>query len=77
MASGDVLFFYTDGLTDARSPQATYFEDGLADCLAQMAGHDAAEIVSDLRKVVLDFCGNVLLDDLTMLALRAGTPPTT
>jgi hypothetical protein len=24
---------------------------------------------------VLDFCGNVLLDDLTMLALRAGTAP--
>jgi serine phosphatase RsbU (regulator of sigma subunit)/PAS domain-containing protein len=75
MATGDVLFFYTDGLTGARSPQSTYFEDGLADCLAQMAGHDAAEIVSDLRKVVLDFCGNVLLDDLTMIALRAGTPP--
>ncbi len=75
LATGDVLFFYTDGLTDARSQQAAYFEDSLTDCLAQMAGHRAAEIVSDLRKAVLDFCGNVLLDDLTMLALRAGTPP--
>jgi serine phosphatase RsbU (regulator of sigma subunit)/PAS domain-containing protein len=75
LTTGDVLFFYTDGLADARSPQAAYFEDSLADCLAQMAGRDPAEIVSDLRKVVLDFCGNVLLDDLTMLALRAGTAP--
>ena len=31
LTDGDVLFFYTDGLADARSPQATYFEDGLAD----------------------------------------------
>jgi sigma-B regulation protein RsbU (phosphoserine phosphatase) len=75
LASGDVLFFYTDGLTDARSQQAAYFEDSLSDCLAQMAGRRAAEIVSDLRRVVLDFCGNVLLDDLTMLALRVGTAP--
>ena len=75
LASGDVLFFYTDGLTDARSQQAAYFEDSLTDCLAQMAGRRAAEIVSDLRKVVLDFCGNVLLDDLTMLALRVGAAP--
>jgi serine phosphatase RsbU (regulator of sigma subunit)/PAS domain-containing protein len=75
LSDGDVLFYYTDGLTDARSPQAAYFEDSLADSLAQLAGGRAAEIVSDLRKVVLDFCGGVLLDDLTMVALRAGVPP--
>jgi PAS domain-containing protein len=75
LSDGDVLFYYTDGLTDARSPQAAYFEDSLADSLAQLAGGRAAEIVSDLRKVVLDFCDGVLLDDLTMLALRAGVPP--
>jgi serine phosphatase RsbU (regulator of sigma subunit) len=75
LSDGDVLFCFTDGLTDARSPQAAYFEDSLADCLAQLAGGHAAEIVSDLRKAVLDFCDGVLLDDLTMLALRAGPAP--
>jgi len=75
LSDGDVLFCFTDGLTDARSPQAAYFEDSLADSLAQLAGRHAAEIVSDLRKVVLDFSDGVLLDDLTILALRAGTPP--
>ncbi len=75
LSDGDVLFFYTDGLADARSPQATYLEDSLADCLAQMAGSRAADVVSDMRKVVLDFCDSVLLDDLTMLVLRAGAPP--
>jgi len=75
LTDGDVLFFYTDGLADARSPQATYLEDNLADYLAQMAGRRAAEIVSDMRAVVLEFSGGVLVDDLTMLVLRAGTPP--
>ena len=75
LSDGDVLFYYTDGLADARSPQATYLEDSLADCLAQLAGRRAADIVSEMRKVVLDFSDNVLRDDLTMLVLRAGTPP--
>lgn len=75
LTDGDILFLFTDGLGDARSPQATYFEDSLGDCLAQQAGRRAAEVVSDMRKAVLDFCDGVLIDDLTMLALRAGAPP--
>jgi hypothetical protein len=31
--------------------------------------------VSGMRRYVLDFCAGVLLDDLTMLVLRAGQPP--
>jgi serine phosphatase RsbU (regulator of sigma subunit)/PAS domain-containing protein len=75
LTDGDVLFFFTAGLADARNRQATYFEDSLGDCLAQMAGRRAADIVSDMRKVVLDFCDGVLVDDLTMLVLRVGVPP--
>ncbi len=72
---GDVLFFFTDGLTGARSPQLTYLEEILTDTLASLAGRHAADIVSEMRKVVLDFSAGVLRDDLTMLALRAGVPP--
>jgi serine phosphatase RsbU (regulator of sigma subunit) len=75
LSAGDILFFYTDGLTDARSPQATYLEDTLTDSLAQLAGRRAADVVSDMRKIALDFCDSVLHDDLTMLALRAGSQP--
>ncbi len=75
LSDGDVLFCYTDGLADARSAQATYLEDSLADCLAQLAGRRAADIVAEMRKVVLEFSENILRDDLTMLVLRAGTPP--
>ncbi len=75
LSAGDVLFFYTDGLTDARSPQATCLQDTLTDSLAQLAGRRAADVVSDMRKVVLEFCDGVLRNDLTMLALRAGSRP--
>ena len=75
LSAGDVLFCYTDGLADARSPQSTYFEDSLADSLGQLAGRRAADIVSDMRKVVLDFSDNVLHDDVTMLVLRVGAAP--
>jgi serine phosphatase RsbU (regulator of sigma subunit) len=72
---GDVLFFFTDGLTGARSPELTYLEDVLSDSLAALAGRHAADIVAEMRKIVLDFSAGVLLDDLTMLALRVGVPP--
>ncbi len=75
MSPGDVLFFFTDGLTGARSPQLTYLEDILTDSLAGLAGRHAADIVSEMRKIVLDFSAGVLRDDLTMLVLRAGEPP--
>jgi serine phosphatase RsbU (regulator of sigma subunit)/PAS domain-containing protein len=75
LGTGDVLFCYTDGLTGARSATGDYLEDRLADSLAALAGRHAAEIVSEMRKLVLDFSGGTLLDDLTMLALQVGQPP--
>lgn len=75
LATGDVLFFCTDGLTDARSPDQDYFEGSLADGLSTLAGKPPADIVSGMRRLVLDFCAGVLLDDLTMLVLRVGEPP--
>ena len=75
LTTGDVLFFFTDGLAAARSPKATYFEDSLADSLAAIADRHAAEIVSDIRKLVLEFSAGTLVDDLTMLVLRVGRPP--
>ncbi len=75
LSNGDLLFFFTDGLADARSPEATYFEDRLADSLAQLPGRRSAEVVSGIRTAVLDFCHGVLADDLTMLVLRVGAAP--
>ena len=75
LSRGDVLFFYTDGLTDARSMQQTSFEDRLTEELAALAGRPPAEVASRMQAAVLDFCAGELRDDMTMLVLRAGEPP--
>jgi serine phosphatase RsbU (regulator of sigma subunit)/PAS domain-containing protein len=72
---GDVLFFFTDGVTGARSRELAYFEDRLTDELAALAGQAPADIVAGLRSLVVEFCRNELRDDMTMLVLRVTGPP--
>ena len=72
---GDVLFFFSDGLTSARGPDLAYVEDRVNDELAGLAGRPAAEVVARVQEVVSRFGGGELRDDVTMLALRAIGPP--
>jgi serine phosphatase RsbU (regulator of sigma subunit) len=69
---GDVLFFYTDGVTEARGTDMSFFEDRLADELAAVAGRSAAEIVRAVQELVTSFSSGELKDDVTILAVRAG-----
>jgi serine phosphatase RsbU (regulator of sigma subunit)/PAS domain-containing protein len=71
---GDLLFFFSDGLMSACSPDLAYFEDHITDELASLGGDPAARVVSRLQDVVLAFCRGQLRDDVTMLALRPGEP---
>jgi serine phosphatase RsbU (regulator of sigma subunit)/PAS domain-containing protein len=71
---GDMLFFFTDGVTDARSPDNAYFEGRLTDELAALAGRAAHEVISAMRALVLEFSLNDLRDDMTMLVLRVLEP---
>jgi serine phosphatase RsbU (regulator of sigma subunit)/PAS domain-containing protein len=75
LAPGDILFFFTDGVTEARSPENIYFEDRLVEHLAILAGQPAATVVSQMRDLVLEFSLNDLRDDMTMLALRVLDAP--
>ncbi len=72
---GDLLFFFSDGLTGACGPDMVFFEDRLTDELAALGGEPADRVVARVREVVLQFCSGQLRDDVTMLALRAGEPP--
>jgi serine phosphatase RsbU (regulator of sigma subunit)/PAS domain-containing protein len=74
---GDVLFLYTDGLTGACGPDMVSFEDRLADELAVLAGKPPSVLVARVRELALEFCRGELRDDMTMLAIRAGQPPST
>ncbi len=72
---GDMLVFFTDGVTEARSPANAYFESRLADELAALAGQSAHEVVSAMQALVLEHSVNNLRDDMTMLALRVLESP--
>jgi serine phosphatase RsbU (regulator of sigma subunit)/PAS domain-containing protein len=67
---GDVLFFYTDGVTEARGPDLSFFEDRLADELAAVAGRSASDIVRAVQELVTSFSSGELKDDVTILAVR-------
>ncbi len=75
LSPGDSLFFCTDGLTGAKSPDQGYFGERLPDALAGLAGQSPADVVSGMQRILVDFCDGVLLDDVTMLAMRVGAPP--
>jgi serine phosphatase RsbU (regulator of sigma subunit)/PAS domain-containing protein len=75
LTPGDVLFLLTDGVADARHPEAGYFGDRLADELAELAGQSAADIAAGMRRRVLRYCDDEVRDDMTMLVLRVGDPP--
>ena len=69
-----MLFFFTDGVTEARSPANAYFESRLTDELSALAGRPAHEVISAMRALVLEFSLNDLRDDMTMLVLRVLEP---
>ncbi len=71
---GDVLFLYTDGVAQARGPDNTYFQDRLADELADLAGLAPDQLVASMRQAMNDFTGGTLIDDVTMLVIRASQP---
>ncbi len=75
LAAGDLVFLFTDGVTEARSPEMAYFEDRLTDELAALASLPLAEIVSALQSLVVEFSLNDLRDDMTMLAVRVAGHP--
>ena len=69
---GEALVLYTDGVTEARSPDGTFFgEDRLRHLLGNCAGCDAATLARRIKGVVLDFQEGYPRDDLAVLVLRA------
>lgn len=75
LEKGDILFLYTDGVTEATNAEnELYGDDRLLQCLSSIpdAGQDDTEAVCALVKQDLDvFVGDaVQFDDITMLCLR-------
>jgi serine phosphatase RsbU (regulator of sigma subunit)/PAS domain-containing protein len=70
LGPGDLLFFYSDGVTEARSVDMRYFEERLADELAGLAGRSAAETTRMVQSLVASFSEDDLRDDVTILVAK-------
>ena len=71
---GDTLVLYTDGLTEARAPEAITEPDELAAMVAACAGQDPGELVRALEGEALGDAREEPRDDLAVLALRVTDP---
>jgi len=69
---GEVLVLYTDGVTEARSPDGAFFGEGrLRHLLSSCSGCDAVTLAGMIKDDVLDFQEGYPRDDLAVLVLRA------
>jgi serine phosphatase RsbU (regulator of sigma subunit) len=79
LSPGDLVFFYTDGLTEAMNPEnEPYGEERLMASLARSPSDDLDETV---RRILADVRAHVggaeQYDDMTFMLMRVGTGPET
>jgi sigma-B regulation protein RsbU (phosphoserine phosphatase) len=69
---GDIIFLYTDGVTEAMDPEGKLFSEAkLKVCLSGMKNQAVADIVHGIRAEITGFArGAMQSDDITMLALQ-------
>lgn len=74
MEEGDIVFFYTDGVTEAMDEAGNQFgDDTLLDVLRRAAGADPEDMTRQVVDAVHEHAGGApQSDDLTCLALRYG-----
>jgi PAS domain S-box-containing protein len=71
LGPGDAAVFYTDGITEARGPDGSFFgEERLRALLRSCAGLGAPAIAERLRDVTLEYGEGSPRDDLAVLVLR-------
>jgi serine phosphatase RsbU (regulator of sigma subunit) len=72
LSPGDLLVFYTDGVTEARNKQEEEFgESRLIDTLSRCSDNPAESILENILDSVTDFTsGELESDDLTLVVLK-------
>lgn len=75
---GDIIFLYTDGITEAMNEQSElYGEERLLNLLNDMEIYNMKDLCEKVGKDVESFAGNAKqADDITMLAFRYDGPKT-
>jgi len=74
---GDMLFCYTDGITEANNEESELFgDDRLLDALNSYEGDTMEGLCKHIKSCVDEFVGKApQFDDITMLAIRYNGPP--
>lgn len=72
MAPGDLLVFYTDGVTEAmNAKEEEYGEDRFMDSIHRHASGPFDKLIESLLNEIQDFCGDFeQSDDITLMILR-------
>jgi sigma-B regulation protein RsbU (phosphoserine phosphatase) len=72
LASGDALVMFTDGVTEALSPELEEFgTERLRTILAGQAGKSSRQVIETVRTAIKDFAGDAeQSDDITMLVIK-------
>jgi phosphoserine phosphatase RsbU/P len=72
LQKGDVLLFYTDGLTEATNPEGEMFDNGRAFRHLQSVSHlPVEEIINSFYQAVPEFTGSLnLQDDISIVVLK-------
>ena len=75
LAVGDVVAFWTDGVTERRHAGDMFGEQRLLALLAGAANRSAADIASEIDEAVLDFAPGFPHDDVAVLIARVTAVP--
>lgn len=69
--SGDLLVFYTDGVTEAMSPEEEeYEEERLKECILKNREGTSEEIMNAIIDDINQFSNNIQFDDITIIVVK-------
>ena len=71
LAPGDVVVFYTDGVTEAKTPLGEEFGmERLSATVRRGSSLSAEELMTDIYTAAANFCGDDFSDDVTLLVVK-------
>ena len=75
LARGEVLMGYTDGLTEARSPEGELYSRNRLRELLTGSPYSAGELLDNIKNSLSNFIGSAPRDDdVTLIAVQRAAP---
>ncbi len=75
LAHGEMLMGYTDGLTEARSPEGEFYSRRRLQSLLSASPYSAGDLLDRIKASLFNFIGNAPReDDVTLLAVQRTAP---